>query len=139
MLTSLERRLEATRSEAGALVFIRGEPGSGKVSLLGEFLNCLPNDVSVLSVRLDPTSPYKPYEAVSQAVARLLAEGGVPPDRLVRGLHDEEKQALAVVLPRFEEFLPDEPVPCQASFRRGLFQGFAGLLEQLGPQDILAS
>lgn len=137
VMASLERRLEATRREAGALVFIRGEPGSGKVALLKEFLDRLPSDVSLLSVRLGPTSPYKPYEAISQAVAQLLEDNMIPPERLVRGLDDEEKQALAVVLPHFESFLPEEPVQCQPSFRRGLFQGFAGLLEQLGPQEIL--
>lgn len=136
-LKSLERRMEVTRQEAGALVFLHGEPGIGKCTLLRRFLETAPPDASRLSVRLDPTSPYKPYEALVRALEAMFTAGHIAPQRVVRGLDEETRQSLAVLLPSLAEFLPDAPLAPNAAFRRAVFQGFAGILEQLGPQPLL--
>ncbi|HHN46932.1 MAG TPA: hypothetical protein ENN09_05770, partial [Planctomycetes bacterium] len=136
-LQKLLRRLEATRSEKGALVFIRGEPGVGKGRLLDEFLAAIPDDILALSARLDPTCPYKAFETVIMAIEGYVQKHGVPAERLLRGIDASLAKAVSSVMPSLAAAGEAPDAVPTAEWRRGVFQGLAGILTGLGPQEVL--
>jgi GGDEF domain-containing protein len=138
-LQKLLRRLDATRKEKGALVFLRGEPGVGKGRLLDEFLASIPGDVLAMSARLDATCAYKAFETVTLALEGFVRKNKVPPERLLRGLDASLARAVSGVLPSLASTGDSGDGPPNPEWRRGVFQGLAGILTGLGPQEVLVA
>jgi len=136
-LQKLQRRLEATRKEKGALVFLRGEPGVGKGRLLDEFLASIPGDVLPIYARLDGTCAYKAFETVILALEAYIRKNKVPPERLLRGLDASLAKAVSGVLPSLTSADDSGDGPPNPEWRRSVFQGLAGILTGLGPQEVL--
>ncbi len=65
-LYTLKRYLNDVRGGAGRVVLIEGPAGIGKTALVDEFLRDV-SDVQVLKSRVEPSSSYIPYYAISQA------------------------------------------------------------------------
>ncbi|MBN1807803.1 MAG: AAA family ATPase [Planctomycetes bacterium] len=136
-MEKLARRLQATRSENGALVFLRGEPGIGKNRLLNEFKANIPSDILMLTARLDPTCAYKSFETVIMALEEYIRRKNVPPKRLLRGLDKSLADSVSGIIPSLAKAGEAAAGPPTPEWRRGVFQGLAGILTGLGPQEVV--
>lgn len=82
-LAELVRLHEVARAGSGRLVWVEGEAGIGKTSLLGALRNALPRGGRLLIGACDPLSTPRPLgpivdvaEALDPTLARLIAAGG---------------------------------------------------------------
>ena len=93
-LAELHRlRAEAT-TEGGRLVFVEGEAGVGKTSLLRAFRESLPPHTTTLFGSCDPLSTPRPLGPIADVAEDLgpdfdrLLRDGAPRDAVLRGLLD---------------------------------------------------
>lgn len=91
-LATLHRLREEAATNGGRLVFVEGEAGIGKTSLLGAFRASLPDGVTALLGTCDPLSTPRPLGPIvdvaaelDPALARSLADGA-PRDAILPAL-----------------------------------------------------
>lgn len=95
--------LEAAEAKKGRLVLVHGDPGSGKSRYMAECAKLGRERGAVaIEAACSEAGELAPYDAAARILGAYLAREKVSPERLVRGLPEEQAREVSRLLPQIQ-------------------------------------